>query len=213
MESAEVDVHGNSLRFLHADPATDPGVGGIQVFDSANARIARNVVRALPTAGDATPVLRTGIVVRGSGQDASADLIANRVFYTGTGIRLFNHGGSLLRDNRVRRTLVTGIDLELADDARIIENIVRGGQGEGIHVHEDSTDNRMRGNDFRNHGELDCLDETGFDTVLDNTWTDNLGADSDPSGILRGALRCLGRPQSSSSTIIQLPGESGPSSK
>ena len=65
-------------------------------------------------------------------------------------------------------------------DTRFVRNLVKGGAGDGIYIQGSSVGNTLLENDARNNDEIDCADDDGSG---DNTWTGNLGAETDGSAV------------------------------
>ena len=104
-DSHDVDIHGNSVRFLHASETGSPeDTIGIDLELTRRARVANNVVRSLPSAGVSTPRLSRGI-----GVDFSTEtrLIGNRVFYARQGMQADLRLPGVVRENRIRHSGAT----------------------------------------------------------------------------------------------------------
>ena len=169
----DVDIHGNSFRYLHAaqDETVSLNGTGILTNQVGHLRIARNVARSLPTAGETTPQLEQGIAVLGS---IDPRVIGNRVSYAYRGLTMEFENGGVVRKNAIRHSRSAGIEAFNLQGVRFAQNIVRSGVGQGIAMRSGTFDNVLRDNDARNNAGDDCVDETD---PAANTWTDNLGAE------------------------------------
>ncbi len=151
---------------------------GIELSQSPQAIIRRNVIGSLATAGTTTPRLGAGIVVNAESNETQ--IIANRIFYIGRGIGVEGTSGVTVSGNRVRFAETFGIGLLFsADNNTVDNNSARFGEDRGIAV-QGSTGNQIHDNDFRTNATDDCQDNS---VPLANTWTNNLGEDSDPPGL------------------------------
>jgi parallel beta-helix repeat protein len=178
VQSSGVRVRGNTVRFNHiAEEAGDHDGRGIEFGDSPQGQILGNVVGSLTTADDTTPILDSGIFVFSSNETRVKD---NNVFRVIRGIDIESASTVTVSGNRIRYAQDFGIGLLFsAQDGTVENNSAKLGDDRGITV-EGSTGNEIVGNDFRNNGGTDCVDSSG---PPGNTWTNNLGAESDPAGL------------------------------
>lgn len=170
-------IRSNSIRFFHANSSsTDSADDGIDVGENGGrVTIVNNVIRSLPSAGITTRALADGIRLYHA---APGSVVRNnRITYVDNGI-IADGSGLKVVGNTLRGTNDddAGIDFFYASDSLIRGNRIRDFQ-EGIHLSPDSGSNEVRGNDARGNV-LDCLDEGTA-----NTWVNNLGDTSDPTGI------------------------------
>ncbi|MBX3032048.1 MAG: right-handed parallel beta-helix repeat-containing protein [Chloroflexi bacterium] len=151
-------IHGNSIRFLHAAyDYGDDGSQGIELDDS-RFRVSANVIRTRDDGSQSLPYLLDGIEVDDS-------------------------PGSVIRDNVVRGA-TEGLELDDAGPLTVTRNRLTR-SWVGIQVEGDADGHIIRGNDVRGNVHLDCRDESsGSGTAgTANTWRNNQGSSSDPSGI------------------------------
>jgi Periplasmic copper-binding protein (NosD) len=173
-----VRVRGNTVRFNHGqEGVVDDDTIGIFLNNSAQARVLRNVVGGLTTAGDTTSILERGILIQQSNGTHVRD---NHVFRVGFGIQTQNSRTLAISGNNVRHAHDAGIDLHNTSSSSVENNSVKAGQAGGIVVHSTSTGNGIVGNDFGNNLGTDCTD---LSLGPANTWTNNLGSESIPAGI------------------------------
>ena len=172
--SDDVDIHDNSVHFLHADEPVGPSGTGISVVNAERTRVARNLVRALPSSGIDTPMLGDAIHF-----EVSSDprIVANRVWHAGRGIFLMVVD-AIVRENHVRYSNDRGLDTFETTGSRFVRNVFKGGW-EGIALDSTSSGNTLLDNDARNNDQYDCID---FSSSA-NTWTGNLGAESVGSAV------------------------------
>ncbi len=183
-----LDIHGNTLRYFHAGsaPVPDDESVGISVFSAEGAKIARNWIRSLPSAGISTPQLNTGISCGTCSLSEPGKVLRNRVLHVNRGISLGALGdSSLVRDNRVRSSGDVGIRVFNMDNSTIEDNIVTGGTGDGIILDDGGSGfpgvgpegNTIQNNDFSGNAGTDCIETT---VPADNNWDDetNLGDDA-----------------------------------
>ncbi len=179
--SPDTHIRANTVLFLHAALACCAYSDSVGILTAGFATVVRgNVVRALATAGDTTPVLQVGINFFGDNNFAWR----NKVRYANFGIQTINTDGVSIKENRLRGIRVYGIVLSGATDAGVWGNYVRA-QYEGIHVNSSATLNDIFQNDFRGPSDPDCLDQSsgGGTSGTANSWTDNLGDTASPAGI------------------------------
>ena len=174
--SSGVRMRGNTVRFDHAHESAVGQGNGIVLFDSPRGRILDNVVGSLSSAGDTTPILLGGIAVLSSDETLVRD---NRVFWVQRGIQSVNSNDLTIGNNRVRHASIVGLRLQTIAST-IQDNSAKRGDDMGIEVHASSHDNEIVGNDFRNNGGTDCVDHSSGPA---NTWSNNLGNESTPSGL------------------------------
>jgi parallel beta-helix repeat protein len=188
-----LDLHGNTLRYFHAESAplaNDESIG-ILVFAAEGTYIAGNWIRSLPSAGQATPQLDVGIACAGCSGFEPAQVLRNRVLHVNQGISLGSLGdGSVVRGNRVRSSGEVGIHVDNMDNSTIEDNVVTDGEGDGIFLDDGQSGipgfgpngNTLQNNDFSNNAGTDCTDTT---MPADNNWDDqtNLGDDANQDGL------------------------------
>ena len=167
------NIHHNAVSFRHVNEGPGSFGIGIALNASDDARVARNLVRALPSAGVTTPWLSAGISVVLSNDP---EIIGNRVFYASNGLYTFAVDAGLFLENRIRHSQLRGI---FADDGTtnsdLTRNFASGGLDDGIFVAGFTSGNLLLENDARSNAGTDCTD---LGTA--NIWTDNLGNDSAP---------------------------------
>jgi hypothetical protein len=170
-------IRSNSIRYFH-EGASDTGAGGdgIDIDDRAGpVVIVDNVIKSLPSARVSTRSLADGIRI----YDAVPGSVVrnNRITYVDNGI-IADGSGLKVVGNTLRGTNDedAGIDFFDVSDSLIRGNRIFGFQ-EGIDLSWDSDSNEVRRNDARGNV-LDCLD-----SGTANTWVNNLGDTSDPTGL------------------------------
>ncbi|MFN8619382.1 MAG: right-handed parallel beta-helix repeat-containing protein [Chloroflexota bacterium] len=190
MEYSTGTISHNQVRYLHPrDPAGDPTDTVGILAEHGIAAITSNWVRGSATDAHADRWIDTGVRV----QDGTFLVAKNAVHHTGVGISAVEvrpaSGGSASRVsfNTITSGSRDGIRLESSSGARLAGNRVTGFSGSGL-VAADSHGSTVVGNQVLHGGEvhgLDCRDDsTGAGTAgTDNTWTSNVGVDSDPTGL------------------------------
>jgi hypothetical protein len=185
------NIHGNTMRYFHESEAVqnpdDAGLG-IAVFRAEKLKIARNWFRSLPSGGETTPQMNTGVSVSDPGFGTDMKIRDNRLFYVRCGICLGAFKGSLISGNRVRFSRTTGISLFNVNGTLIEHNAIHDGLGNGIVLQDGPFDsgasgNTIQNNNFTGNDGTDCVDET-IDPP-DNTWDadTNLGDDANQEGL------------------------------
>lgn len=177
-------IHDNTINFFHAThaPLGDVGQAGIVVQASTGAKVNRNWVRSLSTAGDTTPSVGDGILIYGSD---GASIGGNKVEYAQSGVDVILTIGGSVTNNVVTHAPVQGIVLGSSDNMTLDGNSATLGNGSGMSLDSASTGNTISNGNFDGNGGLDCWDQSsgGGTGGTGNTWTNDTGSDSDPSGI------------------------------
>ena len=148
---------------------------GISVVNAERTRVARNLVRALPSSGIDTPMLGDAIQLRSEQrpQDRRQPGLARRSRHLPDG-----RSTPCVRENHVRYSNDRGLDTFETTGSRFVRNVFKGGW-EGIALDSTSSGNTLLDNDARNNDQYDCID---FSSSA-NTWTGNLGAESVGSAV------------------------------
>jgi parallel beta-helix repeat protein len=166
-----------TIRILcapQASPAGAIGLTGIAVWEGSTATIRRNVLKEKPATGTNDSSI-VGIRVNNSAARVSRNRIRGLTF--GMSIEGVDTGSYRL--NRISGGRDSGILMSLSTGVLLANNLVTGRGGSGMVIDTDSHDNALRENNFSGNDATDCVDDSG----PANTWTDNLGDDSNPSGL------------------------------
>lgn len=150
------------------------GQTGIYVTGGSTAVIQRNVLKVKASTGSASSG-GTGIWV----SSATADVSHNTVHGQFDGM-IFDQSTGSIESNNVQRTGNAGIFLNGATNVDVGHNIVGNGNGYGLLASFDASGNTIHDNNFAGNSGTDC-DDTSVGPA--NTWTNDLGDDSSPSGL------------------------------
>jgi hypothetical protein len=180
-ELGAASIRGNTVRYFHAAYGPDAGDDfaiGIWLVESEGIDVEGNWARSLPGAGDETPELNDGILVTIS-NFTPVRVVDNHILHTGSGLYLEGlAANTVVRDNRIHDTSIVGLNLFSGIGVIVMDNIVTGGEGDGITLGnpffdpDSSSGNVIQDNNFRFHAGTDCVD---YDDPTDSTWTNNLG--------------------------------------
>ena len=185
--SSRVTAYRNAIRFFAqlncstatlcqagTSPAGNADQVGIAITDGSRAKIQRN--RLLEKASTGTSNSQsTGIEVSG----ATANVITNRIHGLFWGISLFGAHGSVA-GNEIHGGTDNGIIVDNTIGVDISNNTVSGRGGNGIGVGPSTSGNTIHDNDFSGNAATDCVDLSSGPA---NTWTNDFGDESSPSGI------------------------------
>ncbi len=190
VDSTDVTVRGNAVRFFHAavDETFFEGDGTVAIGiyllgDGPGVRVLDNMIRSLKRGGQSSPRLAVGL--RSDGVPA---LIRGNTFRDVIhAIELADVVGAQVVRNFARRDVDGGLRLTAATDGSVTENGFAG-KSYGIEVSADSSNNQITDNEARGPG-FDCRDEStgGAGTAgTSNVWTGNRGIEASPTGICSG---------------------------
>ena len=173
----------NSIRYRHFHEATlaSPAGIGILVSGGASAALDRNALTGGPSAGRTTPVLATGIELRNAAPGTTvADSL---VKYAQTGLRIGSPNAQVTH-NTVLKSRGDGMVIDAAG-GDVGRNVVTNAAGRGIVVTSSSSGLNVHDGDFQGNDGTDCVDHSagGGTAGTANTWTGNVGDESDPDGL------------------------------
>lgn len=171
----DVTIKDNAITFAHVG-LNNTGGSGVQIITGAIAIVRGNTITG-PAAGPGNPP-QPQAGVRLSSPGAATVIRANTISARASDIEVHAANGVIIRDN-----VLTGGQVALnifnGDGMSVFGNVATLSTVNGLYVAASATGNNVHDNDFRVTG-YDCQGETA-DTGPNNTWTDKLGNQSNPS--------------------------------
>ena len=187
VSTGTVLIRNNHINYLHAAyGVVANGAYGIFAEPSSGGtvQIRRNRIESLDSAGSTTPLLAYGIYVVGGDLDIRHN--------TGHNVRTFIYAlegtSGVIQRNRAIENIQFGLHVAQSDNVVIAHNTMAGAVS-GVDVDAGSSGNNFHDNNWTGPGPNDCEDLSSGSRTSNtaNTWTNNSGGESSPSGICQPA--------------------------
>jgi hypothetical protein len=177
-----VTIRDNHINYFHAiDNPFNNNAEGILAEPSAGgvAKVHRNRIDSLDSAGSTTPQLAYGIAILGGAVDVGHNTAHN----VGTFVYVLGRTSGTIQRNRGIENIQSGLFLSDSTNIEVAHNRMAGATA-GV-IASSSTGNDLHDNDWTGPGPNDCLDNSSGSGTANtgNTWTNNYGGESSPAGI------------------------------